>query len=288
MASLQLTLLGGFQARIGSGPALPLPTRKTQALLAYLALPPGRAHPRDKLATLLWGDRPEGPARTSLRQALSALRHRPGRATRTDRLAPAPAREASALETPLLGRAVELGRLRQALHEAVTGRGRLVAVVGEAGIGKSRLVAGLASEAIERGARVLLGRCYENEQTLPLAPWVDALRGGQVASDAGALGALNEIWRSELATLLPEVAVPGLPPASQDVVRLFESVTRLIGLLATQEPLVLLFEDLHWADELTVRLLGFLARRTRDSAVLLVVTAREEELAAAPWLRRVL
>ncbi|HEV8673524.1 MAG TPA: cyclase, partial [Methylomirabilota bacterium] len=74
MASLQLTLLGGFQARIGSGPALPLSTRKAQALLAYLALPAGQAHPRDKLATLLWGESAEGPARTSLRQALFALR----------------------------------------------------------------------------------------------------------------------------------------------------------------------------------------------------------------------
>ncbi|HEV8673535.1 MAG TPA: winged helix-turn-helix domain-containing protein, partial [Methylomirabilota bacterium] len=74
MAPLQLTLLGGFQARIGSGPGLSLPTRKAQALLAYLALPAGRAHPRDKLATLLWGDTPEGPARNSLRQALFALR----------------------------------------------------------------------------------------------------------------------------------------------------------------------------------------------------------------------
>ena len=74
MTSLHLTLLGGFQARLGSGPALSLPTRKAQALLAYLALPPGRAHPRDKLATLLWGDSPEGQARNSLRQALFALR----------------------------------------------------------------------------------------------------------------------------------------------------------------------------------------------------------------------
>ena len=74
MTPLQLTLLGGFQARIGSGPALSLPTRKAQALLAYLALPAGRAHPRDKLATLLWGDSAEGPARNSLRQALFALR----------------------------------------------------------------------------------------------------------------------------------------------------------------------------------------------------------------------
>jgi DNA-binding SARP family transcriptional activator len=71
---LRLTLLGGFQARTETGPAVTVPTRKAQALLAYLALPAGQAHPRDKLAALLWGDTAEEQARASLRQALFALR----------------------------------------------------------------------------------------------------------------------------------------------------------------------------------------------------------------------
>src|SRR5437899_12411253 len=74
MAKLGLTLLGGFQARLDTGEALGLPTRKAQALLAYLALPPGQAHPRDKLAALLWGGIREESARASLRQALFAIR----------------------------------------------------------------------------------------------------------------------------------------------------------------------------------------------------------------------
>src|SRR3989449_10804065 len=74
MAKLSLTLLGGFQARLDTGEALGLPTRKAQALLAYLALPPGQAHPRDKLATLLWGDMPDAQARGNLRHALSRIR----------------------------------------------------------------------------------------------------------------------------------------------------------------------------------------------------------------------
>src|SRR5258708_35327855 len=73
MARLSVTLLGGFQARLEPGSAVALPTRKSQALLAYLALPPGRAHPRDKLAALLWGGIREESARGSLRQALFAL-----------------------------------------------------------------------------------------------------------------------------------------------------------------------------------------------------------------------
>src|SRR5438128_6668661 len=74
MAKLSLTLLGGFQARLDTGEALGLPTRKAQALLAYLALPPGQAHPRDKLAALLWGGIREESARASLRQALFSIR----------------------------------------------------------------------------------------------------------------------------------------------------------------------------------------------------------------------
>src|SRR6267378_3774695 len=74
MARLSLTLLGGFQARLEPGSAIALPTRKSRALLAYLALPPGRAHPRDKLAALLWGGIREESSRASLRQALFAIR----------------------------------------------------------------------------------------------------------------------------------------------------------------------------------------------------------------------
>src|SRR5262247_2554834 len=74
MGQLILTLLGGFRARLDSGPRLALPTRKAQALLAYLAVPPGTPHPRDKLASLLWGNTLETTARTSLRQTLYALR----------------------------------------------------------------------------------------------------------------------------------------------------------------------------------------------------------------------
>src|SRR5262245_13345353 len=74
MARINLTLLGGFRAQLGSGPPLTVPTRKAQGLLAYLALPCGIAHPRDKIAALLWGEMGETQARTNLRQTLFTLR----------------------------------------------------------------------------------------------------------------------------------------------------------------------------------------------------------------------
>ena len=73
-ATVELGLLGGFELRRLDGPFLVLPTRKAEMLLAYLALPAGYAHSRDKLAALLWGDRQDAQARASLRNAIAALR----------------------------------------------------------------------------------------------------------------------------------------------------------------------------------------------------------------------
>src|SRR5262245_8785699 len=74
MAGLSLSLLGGLDVRLPSGAPLRLPSRKTHALLAYLAVRPGQPHSREKLATLLWGDTGEDNARSSLRHALASLR----------------------------------------------------------------------------------------------------------------------------------------------------------------------------------------------------------------------
>jgi hypothetical protein len=74
MALLEIALLGGFRARLPSGAALSLPAKKAQALLAYLAMPAGQTHPRDRLAALLWGDMTQPHARASLRQAIFSIR----------------------------------------------------------------------------------------------------------------------------------------------------------------------------------------------------------------------
>src|SRR5688500_11716079 len=74
MAQVRLALLGGVQILVPSGQTIGLPARKAQALLAYLALHPGQAHPRDKLAALLWGNVPAERARHSLRQVLVGMR----------------------------------------------------------------------------------------------------------------------------------------------------------------------------------------------------------------------
>jgi len=457
-ASLQLTLLGGFQARQGPGAPLSLPTRKAQALLAYLALPLGQAHPRDKLAALLWGEMGEEQARGNLRQALfvlrkalpagtlvgggetiglnaeavevdaadferrvgegtpgaleaaaalyrgkllaglavkeaafeewllgererlrelaleglakllahqrtagateaaiqtglrlltleplqepvhrtlmrlyvaagrrgaalrqyqhgvgvlqrelgvepepetrqlyqEILRQRPSAGTGADVLirdagdtSPALPPRAPAADIPLVGRAVEMEQLREAFERACAGQGRVVAVLGEAGIGKTRLVGELIGAAEERGARVLVGRSYESEQVLSFGPWVDAFRASGAIDD---LRGMAPAWRSELARLLPELAGPDAQASQSmlDFLKVFEAATMAIGVLAERRPLLLVLEDLHWADEMSLRLLAFFGRRLEARRVLAVVTVREEELADTAMLRRII
>jgi tetratricopeptide (TPR) repeat protein len=83
-------------------------------------------------------------------------------------------------ELPLIGREAEICRLRELLNRAGEGHGQVVAVIGEAGVGKSRLLAEVAAQAVALRARVLVGRCYEAEQILPFASWVDAFRAGHI------------------------------------------------------------------------------------------------------------
>ena len=194
--------------------------------------------------------------------------------------------EVRAAETPLVGRATEMAQLRAALDRAASGRGGLCAVVGEAGIGKTRLVEELIADAARRNVRVLAGRAHEGDEILLFGPVVDALRTGEVAHDTELLEALGPIWRAELSRLLPDVGGgEGHPSTRVDYRRLFEAIARLGASLAARAPLLVVLEDLHWADELTVRLLAFLARGVVAERILVVVTAREESLPDAPILR---
>jgi DNA-binding SARP family transcriptional activator/tetratricopeptide (TPR) repeat protein len=202
-----------------------------------------------------------------------------------------------AWEPPLVGRQLHLARLIETLDRALTGRGRLVALIGEAGVGKSRLVSELTAVAAGRSARVLVGRCYETERILPFAPWVDALRSGKVVEEREILDALEPGWREELGRLLPELTHYRKPAASPSVKDLagrsggdprypFEAISELLKHLARRQPLVVVLEDVHWADDMSVRLLAFLGRRLRVLPLLVVVTIREEELADAGLLRQ--
>src|SRR5581483_3135771 len=164
-------------------------------------------------------------------------------------------------EPRLVGRTAELEVLTRARERAWAGDGVLAVISGEAGVGKTRLLTELIAQAQTAGGRVLLGRAYEGEQ-LSFSPWVEALRSGGLVQDARRADTLAECWRIELARLFPELgAISASPPRSEEYVRLFDAVATLLRAGAAEQPLVVVLEDLHWADELSLRLLAFLARR---------------------------
>ena len=202
-----------------------------------------------------------------------------------------------AWEPPLAGRQRDVARLREALDRALAGRGRLVALIGEAGAGKSRLVSELTAVATRRMARVLVGRCYETERILPFAPWVHALRSGRVVEERHIFDTLEPGWRDEVGRLLPELSTESKPTAPvSDAERAnrsggdprypFEAIAELLKRLTRRQPLVVVLEDAHWADEMSIRFLAFLGRRVHEIPLLLVVTIRDEELADLGLLRQ--
>ena len=156
----------------------------------------------------------------------------------------------------------------------------VVLVGGEAGVGKTRLIAELTARCATDGTRVLAGGCVPvGDGALPYAPIVEALRA--LVADVG-VGAVRELvgpsW-PELARLLPALGAPERagPPGQAAQARLFELLLGLLGRLGEQAPLVLVVEDLHWADRSTRDLLAFLVRNLRRERILLVVTYRNDE-----------
>lgn len=168
---------------------------------------------------------------------------------------------------PFIGRAAPLAAVRAALAA-----GRAALVLGEPGIGKTRLV----EELLYANGAALSGAGRELEQVLPYQPVIEALRQLLQLPGGGAIYAqLDPVWRTELARLLPELGSPATPAGAPDEARLWEAVTQLLLVLAARQPLTLFIDDLHWADQATLGLFGYLARRTSGSALRLVAAARD-------------
>ena len=184
---------------------------------------------------------------------------------------------ASRVSSPsFIGRAAELARVREALERARAGTAAVVLLAGESGVGKSRLLAELAPEA---GALVLRGECIElAEGELPYAPVVGALRDLVRVVEPGMLDALPAAGRNELGRLAPELAQGVTPAGAPSQPVLFEAVLALLARLSEDEPVLLVLEDIHWADRSTRDLLAFLARNLSRERVLLIATYRTDEL----------
>ncbi|MBV9534175.1 MAG: AAA family ATPase [Solirubrobacterales bacterium] len=182
----------------------------------------------------------------------------------------------------LVGRDEQLFVLEDALLAAHGGESRFIALGGEAGMGKTRLATELAKRAQRLGWAVLWGSCSEAELPLPYLPLVEAIGNYISLRDAERLANTLGAARRELAQLFPqlgreEAAQPVGDPA-QAKLRLFEAMAALLVVPAHEQGVLLVVEDVHWADSATRELLDHLARRLRNIRSLLVLTYRSDEL----------
>jgi DNA-binding SARP family transcriptional activator len=174
-------------------------------------------------------------------------------------------RPTHAARSGMVGREDALARLRDALDRVVDdGHGQAVVVSGEAGIGKTLLVTELANHAAGRGARVLWGRCHEADVSPAYWPWVPILR--ELAGTHPS---------AEVVALLEASGGTSSGDAGSAALRTYDAVSRLVVASAGEGPVVLLLEDLHWADTASLQLLAYAADTTRTVPVLLVATTRD-------------
>jgi len=186
-----------------------------------------------------------------------------------------------AARTAFVGRDSELAELVAGLDDAFSGRGRLFLVAGEPGIGKSRLAEELIADARGRGARVLVGRCWEAGGAPAYWPWVQSLRTYVRDARSDVLRHELGVGAADLAEVLPELRrlFPDLPepsPVSEGArFRLFEAATALLLGGTRDRPVVLVLDDLHAADEPSLLLLRFVAREIAASRLLMVCAYRD-------------
>jgi class 3 adenylate cyclase/tetratricopeptide (TPR) repeat protein len=184
-----------------------------------------------------------------------------------------------------VGRRQEMDQLKTALEDCLSSRGTLAMLIGEPGIGKTRLAQEFTVYAELRGARVISGRCYEGEGTVPYLPFVESfrqyVRGREDPALREELGpGAPEVAElvSEIRQRFPDVATP--PQLEGDAARhrLFDSVSTFVANASGANPLVIFLDDIHWADKPTLLLMQHLARSVANLRVLILGAYRDIEL----------
>ncbi|HEX6419153.1 MAG TPA: AAA family ATPase, partial [Acidimicrobiales bacterium] len=183
---------------------------------------------------------------------------------------------------PFVGRTAELAELGAAWEQAAAGGRHLVLVTGEAGIGKTRLTVEAARRVHRDGGQVLLGRC-DPEAIVPYQPFVEALDGLVASTPPDDLPPLGDAAMAELATVLPSLGRRGRPggpdrSAGPDRAGLFAAATELVAGVARERPLLLVLDDLQWADDDSLLLVRHLLRRAGDAPVLVVAITRDHDI----------
>ncbi len=174
----------------------------------------------------------------------------------------------------LVGRDRELATLHSHLTVTLLGHGSLVLIGGEAGVGKTALAEALCGEATGSGATILIGQCYDLTETPPYGPWIELFE--RYRTEGGIIPlpiAFSDDWSGHVS-------------ASQ--IGLFKQVYTSLLALSTQQPVVLLLEDLHWADPASLDVLRFLARQVADVPLCILATYRSDALTPRHPLYRLL
>ena len=197
---------------------------------------------------------------------------------------PMPDRLRPDMEQRIAGRARESDALDQAFKSAEAAQRRLTLLAGEPGIGKTRLASELASYAHGRGAVVLYGRCDE-ELSLPYQPWVEAIGHLLESSDSEAVKTALDLHGPELATLVPQLrrrfpdlAASTSTDAETERYMLLQAVTGCLSLLGADTPVLLVLDDLHWADKQTLTMLRHVLTNMAAASLMIVVTYRDSDL----------
>jgi DNA-binding winged helix-turn-helix (wHTH) protein len=184
-----------------------------------------------------------------------------------------------------VGREAAMAQLHAALANTLAGHGRIALIEGEPGIGKTRTAEEVAAVAAARGVRVLLGRCYEGAGAPAFWPWIQIVRAYLVGtSRATALLAMDR-GAADLAQIVPEIGewLDTPPPQAgsespQTRFRLFDSMTAFLRRASRAQPLMVMLDDLHWADKPSLLLLQFLAHELSAARLLVLGTYRNVAL----------
>jgi DNA-binding SARP family transcriptional activator len=268
------------------GEALDVYARTRAFLLGEMGLEPGPA-----LKTLQRQILEQSPSLDL--QGSGAAERAPSRGD-PERSFPVPVVLTAAADDMFVGRDADVEALAGVYADVTAGARRLMLMYGEPGIGKTRLAAEFAQHAHEQGAIVLYGHCDE-EGLLAQQPFVEALRHYVRVCPAHELAGQLQRVSGELRRIVPELAdrIPGLPePLAGDPEgarsRLFEAVAALLCEAAQSTPVVLVLDDLHWADKATLLLLKYVVRYPRAGRLMILGLYRETELDVDHQLNAVL
>ena len=197
-------------------------------------------------------------------------------------------------QTTFVGRDAERATLRRILERAANGQGSVVMIGGPAGVGKTRIAAEVCAEASQRRVLSYVGSCYDQEDSVPFIPFVEIFETALAQAPSphafrDRLGnEATELARflPQLRRLFPDIPQPMELPPEQSRRVLFNAVTELLARTAENGPLLLMLDDLHWADEGTLALLSYLAPLVQKLPILIIGTYRDFELRAGGPLAR--